>query len=275
MEKRFAKNRYTIGEFSKLSGVPKQTLQFYDKLNIFSPAYREDNGYRFYEAEQFESIDIIYSLKEAGLPLSDVKAYLETRTPENCMSLLERETDRIKEKIENLNKTLKHIEQKKSSTMRGLDAIVDNTIKFEQMPEAHLFTWDFSEVSDENFTVELFKMVNWCYDHGFYSGYAMGSILAEQALLSGKFTKIQYMFTIIDSPTTHENYRYRPAGLYAIYYYKGSYEKLPKIYDRLLSEITSSGYTVAGDSYESGLLDFFSVRDPESYLIEIAIPVRL
>lgn len=273
MEQRLIRHRYTIGEFSKLSGVPKQTLQFYDKLGIFSPAYRAENGYRFYEADQFESIDIIYSLKEAGLPLSEINAYLKERTPELCMSLLEQEAERVKEKIEDLQRTLVRIEQKKASTQRGLNALIDETVHFAKLPEAHLFTWDFSEVTDENFTAELFNMVNWCYDHGYYSGYAMGSILSKESLLAGDFSKIQYMFTIIDAKDSHPNYRFRPAGLYAIYYYKGSYGKLPEVYERIFSSIAASGYNVAGDSYESGLLDFFSVRDQESYLIEVAIPV--
>lgn len=275
MDSRIPKHHFTIGEFSKLTGVPKQTLQFYDKMGIFSPAIRKENGYRYYELEQYDSIDIIYALKEAGLGLSDILSYLENRTPELCLDLLEQESHRIKQKIKTLEKTLVQIEQKKTSTERGLRATLDNTVKFVTLEALHLFTWDFSKTKEEDFMLELIRMVNWCYEHGYYTGYAMGSILSIQNLESQNFAKIQYMFTIIDTPTNHENYRYRPAGLYAVYYHKGNYASIPTVYEKLLADITASGYQICGDSYETGLHDFFTVRDENEYLVEISIPVVL
>lgn len=274
MEERHLKQRYAVGEFAKLSGVPKQTLQFYDKIGIFSPAYRAENGYRYYETDQFEAIDIIYSLKEAGLPLTEIKTYLNQRTPELCMTLLERESLRIQEKIHALEQTLVKLNQKKISTSRGLEALQELTLKFVELPEKHLFTWDFSEIDDAQFTLELFKMVLWCSEHGYYTGYAMGSILSQNALNTNNFSKIQYMFTIIDEPDEHPNYRCRAAGLYAVYPYQGSYAKLPEVYPLLQQQIAEAGYEVNGDSYETGLLDFFSTRNEDEYLIEIAIPIK-
>lgn len=274
MEERHLKQRYAVGEFAKLSGVPKQTLQFYDKIGIFSPAYRAENGYRYYETDQFEAIDIIYSLKEAGLPLSEIKTYLNQRTPELCMHLLERESLRIQEKIHDLEQTLTKLNQKKISTSKGLKSLQDLTLKFIELPETHLFTWDFSEIDDSQFTLELFKMVLWCSEHGYYTGYAMGSILGQEALNTSNYSKINYMFTIIDKPTAHPNYRCRAAGLYAVYPYQGSYAKLPEIYPFLRERIFEAGFQIIGDSYETGLLDFFSTRNENEYLLEIAIPIK-
>jgi len=274
MDERHKKIRYTVGEFAKLTGVPKQTLQFYDKMGIFQPAVRLENGYRFYEAEQYEAIDIIYALKEAGLPLSEIKDYIDHRTPEMCVALLEKESKRIKEKIKSLEKTLVVIEQKKVSTVKGTQIVAGQPVHFTNMPEAHLFTWDFSEIEDNQFMLELIRMVNWCYDHGYYTGYAMGSIVEKKELENHAFTKISHMFTIIDHAVNHPNYRHRPSGMYAIYHYKGNYEDLPQVYPKILSAILENGYVISGDAYESGLHDFFSVRDAEDYLVEIAIPVK-
>lgn len=275
MEERPKRMRFSVGEFAKLTGVPKQTLQFYDKMGIFEPAIRLDNGYRYYEAEQYEAIDIIYALKEAGLPLSDIKHYLDHRTPEMCVALLDKEAKRIKEKIRALEKTLITVEQKKASTVKGMHIMAGEPVQLITLPEAHLFTWDFSQIDDANFMLELIRMVNWCYDHGYYTGYAMGSIVEESALKENHFSKISYMFTVIDHAVDHPNYRYRPAGVYAVYHYKGHYEGLPTVYPLIKEAIEKSGHFIAGDSYESGLHDFFSVRDAGDYLVEIAVPVVL
>lgn len=39
------KNYFTPGELAKLTGISKQILLYYDKNNIFSPSFVDDNGY--------------------------------------------------------------------------------------------------------------------------------------------------------------------------------------------------------------------------------------
>lgn len=274
MDQRPGRIRFTTGEFSKLTGIPKQTLQFYDKIGIFSPAIRLDNGYRYYEAEQYEAIDIIYSLKETGMPLAEIKRYLDTRTPEICLELMDRELEHINEKIRSLERMKIVIEQKKVTTLKGIHTEPSSRTMFREIPESHLFTWDFTGIRMEDFMTELIRMMNWCYDNGYYSGHAMGSILSAQDLDRQSFDKVSHMFTTIDHAVDHPNYRHRPAGIYAVYNYKGSYEELPLVYDGILEDIRSEGWRIAGDSYENGLLDAFTQRDPSDYLIEIIIPVE-
>ena len=77
--------RFTTGEFAALCGVTKHTLFHYDETGIFSPAIRGENGYRYYAPAQIEVFQVISSLKELGMPLSDIKAYLDRRSPETLL----------------------------------------------------------------------------------------------------------------------------------------------------------------------------------------------
>jgi DNA-binding transcriptional MerR regulator len=274
MEQRPEKLFFSIGEFAQMTGVPKQTLQFYDKIGIFSPAIRLDNGYRYYEAAQYDAIEIIYALKEAGLPLQEIKTYLDVRTPEMCIALLKQESVRIKEKVRMLERTLVMIEQKRSSTEKGIQAMSVCEISLEERPEEHMIIWDFSETVESDFMVEVIKMINWCYDHGYYTGYSMGSIIEYDSLLKGRYAKIGHMFMKIDHSVLDEKYLHRASGLYAVYNHRGRYDEMPKIYPRLIQTIGDMGYEVCGASYETGLLDFFSVREQSEYLVEISIPVQ-
>ena len=41
--------KYTVGEVSRITGVSKDTLRFYDKIDLFKPKYVDPgNGYRYY-----------------------------------------------------------------------------------------------------------------------------------------------------------------------------------------------------------------------------------
>ena len=45
--------RYSIGHFSKVTGLTPRTLRFYDEQGILSPADTDnETGYRFYEVSQ-------------------------------------------------------------------------------------------------------------------------------------------------------------------------------------------------------------------------------
>ena len=45
---------FSVGEISKLTNVPIQTLRYYDKMGLLKPAYiNEQNNYRYYSVNQF------------------------------------------------------------------------------------------------------------------------------------------------------------------------------------------------------------------------------
>ena len=66
----------------------------------------------------------------------------------------------------------------------------------------------------------------------------------------------------------------KPAGLYAVYYYKGSYDSLKnEAYALFLKEIAQHGYQLSGDLYEDDLIDHFSTPDPAHYILKISARV--
>lgn len=65
-----------IKELSALTGVSVRTLQYYDEINLLTPAYINGYGHRFYDAESFSKIFVIISLKNMGMTLSDINRYI-------------------------------------------------------------------------------------------------------------------------------------------------------------------------------------------------------
>ena len=55
---------FTTGEFAKILGVKKHTLFHYDEIGLFSPAVKEDNGYRYYFVWQMDALSLIHILFE-------------------------------------------------------------------------------------------------------------------------------------------------------------------------------------------------------------------
>ena len=71
-----AKERVAIGELARQTGVPVKTLRFYSDEGILPPAERSGGGYRLYGDEARLRLDLIRTLREAGLGLDSIKKVL-------------------------------------------------------------------------------------------------------------------------------------------------------------------------------------------------------
>ncbi len=70
------KDYLKISEFAKLRGVNINSLLYYEKLGILTPAYKDpDTGYRYYAPEQLSTMDIILMCLSLDIPLKELKRY--------------------------------------------------------------------------------------------------------------------------------------------------------------------------------------------------------
>src|SRR5437660_150470 len=67
----------SIGEFSDRSGVSPKRLRSYAAGGLLVPAAVDSSsGYRYYSPGQLHEADVIDTLREAGMPLADIAAFL-------------------------------------------------------------------------------------------------------------------------------------------------------------------------------------------------------
>lgn len=90
-----------IEEVSKLSGVSKRTLQYYDDEGIL-PVKRSKNNYRLYD-ETMERLWEILWYKEMGFDLKEIKLILKGGKQEIVME----------EKVNKINNTIRVLEEQK------------------------------------------------------------------------------------------------------------------------------------------------------------------
>ena len=77
----------TTGEFAALTGVTKHTLFHYDEIGLFSPEFVAENGYRMYSLYQVETLDTILILRDLGMPLKEIRRFLQMRSPQELMRI--------------------------------------------------------------------------------------------------------------------------------------------------------------------------------------------
>ncbi|MCI1751071.1 MerR family transcriptional regulator [Megasphaera cerevisiae] len=74
---------YSIGEFSKRTGLGIHTLRYYEQENLILPARNNNNRRRYREAD-LAWIDFIKRLKATGMPIKKIKQYAALRAAGNA-----------------------------------------------------------------------------------------------------------------------------------------------------------------------------------------------
>lgn len=69
-----SKNKFKIGEFSKLNRISVKTLRHYDEIGLLRPNEVDEwTGYRYYDVSQFVRLSIILKLKQLRFSLDEIK----------------------------------------------------------------------------------------------------------------------------------------------------------------------------------------------------------
>src|SRR5688572_23092865 len=66
----------TIGELAGRAGLPVKTVRFYSDEGLLPPAERTAAGYRLYTDHDLVRLDVIRTLREAGLDLDTIRRVL-------------------------------------------------------------------------------------------------------------------------------------------------------------------------------------------------------
>lgn len=101
-------NAISIGELSRLSGVSRHTLRFYEVEGILKPAGRAANGHRRYHREDVLWLEFVLRLKLTGMPLAEIKQYAVMRaqgekTLQLRLSMLKLHRERLVTRINELS----------------------------------------------------------------------------------------------------------------------------------------------------------------------------
>ena len=127
------KPRFTTGELARLNGISKQTLIFYDRAGVFSPNEKDPyNGYRYYGADQLEMLDHILILKDMGLSLKEIRAFLSLSGPSDALAVLRRQREALAARQRRLSAALTRLNVKIGELER---LETPGEVRFETLPE--------------------------------------------------------------------------------------------------------------------------------------------
>lgn len=279
------------GNFAKLCNTNKRTLIHYDEIGLFKPAYIDEKGYRYYSESQFDVFFTITCLKELGMPLKEIGAFLDQRNPESLKALLLKQREKIKKEEEHLRKIEEVVETKLSlvSLQESLNQKqAENTedelffhtknkngrIFLETTPEEYLILSDPIHTDNHQKIIQtLCRHIGYCNAHDLNAGHPYGAMLDVADLRKNNLDTYAYFFTkVITKPENHP-YQLKPAGTYAVAYLMGNYYDSKATYEKLFDWIDEHKFKTGKYSYKEAVIDELATASPSEYLTKISVEV--
>ena len=262
---------FTIGEFSKITGLTVKTLRFYHEQGLLIPTSVDDEtGYRYYDRSKIETARIITHLRSLDLSLEEIGTILRNagddadlrEVMERQKLLLETKIQRYREIVRSLNQFLA-IEEEARTLMKQSSFQVE-------------------EKQTDPIQVAGIRMKGRYADCGpifARLGKSLGRYINGKPLML--FYDSEYRETDADiepcvpvrncKPVDGISIRQLPGGRCVSLLHKGPYDQLGQSYAKILDYVREKGYQVqipTREIYHKGPGMIFR-GNPKNYLTEI------
>lgn len=253
------KEYLNVGEMGKIFGLGVQTLHYYDSIGLFQPADRDERtGYRKYRFDQVYQLACIRYLRKMSYSLDDVRKFMDSRNPEDTLSLLKKRS---------------RIVQKKWAELMQIDEAIQRKINFIEHKRLNL-QLDAIKTRwfPERYYIPLGNEDNLYMKDTFYL-YPTIAFYEKDLKYFGAYLNVSIDGLNVDSMGVDPQMTsVIPSGNYLVGYHKGPYEKVEKRIMQMREAYTECSLGICTINFN--IIDQFVERNNDNYITEIQIPIE-
>lgn len=266
-------------KFAKLCNTNKRTLIHYDEIGLFKPAYTDERGYRYYSETQCDIFFTITCLKDLGMPLKEIKPYVNDKNPESLTRLLLEQQKKVQQELQHLKRIEQVINNKLNLLSEGMNIQFDadgcSAPRMESFGEELFITTPFLGTSEhEELFCALCEHIGQVNHELLNIGHPYGAMMKISDLKAGIVDQYAYFMTKIYAPAPNCPIHKKNAGPYAVIYLQGDYYEADAAFGKLLEYLKTQGLIPGEYCYKEAVWDELTVEDKESYITRISIPVK-
>lgn len=258
----------STGDFAKLCNVSKHTLFHYHKIGIFSPEHIDEKGYRYYNVLQFDSFSSINQLCSTGMSLSEIKNYLNNRSPQKMINLCVVQEVSLDKKIEELQ----HIKQSLSSARKAAELAIatgEGIIIARETASSIILSKVMDHADDIEMTKNFGDLVTLTKDSK--TLYTSGMLHRTLDLRYGNNKNCFRFYLQGYIQNNCEHITRKPEGNYLIKYHFGGYEKLNDSYKKIFDYADKNRLRIGEFIYQEIVIGDWGAISPEEYVLKLSV----
>lgn len=276
-----------IGKFSAACQCSVKTLRYYDRIGLLVPARIDDkSGYRYYEADQLETMALINRFKRYGFTLDQISILLNG-SKKDQRSLFGTQIQILRHQMEEMSRSVTDLEilldyaSNRSTDNKNAHESSDQIKENSVMKPLETYTIDLC--TREQQPILAVRGRFGVGDFGAYFSKLFETAHKDQIPLS-PVTGARYfdqefdpanndteVFAFVSDPAKAN--AFLPGGQYVHTIHEGEYSRLSEAYAALTKWMDENGYAAAGAPWELYTTSSFSGKPVEEWKTDVYFPV--
>lgn len=261
--------KLTTAQFAKIHEVNKRTLHYYDSIGLFSPESKGENGYRYYDISQSIDFEYIRMLKELNMTIEEIQEYFQNPAPDKFLKIANAKEKEIDNEIKRLQHT-KTILQTKKEQLLFCESLNEQKIRIEECSEEKIYVLPFDFADNDISKAFSYVKDKWSIEQ---IRMGIGGFISLDKVKNNNFEKYDGLFTPVLEKSDELDVLTITKGKYLCGYQKGTWDKLPDMYKKMLAFAKANNLKLTGYAYEQGLNEFV-ISAPEEYVTKIMIKIE-
>lgn len=148
-----------IKEAAERLGISQRAIRFYEKQGLLSPSRQQHNGYREFGEEDIWRLQTIVALREAGMPIADIRtalAEIDAKDEDRLMELLELQRSvmfakwvEMKQMIETADRMIETLRQNRTLPIDDIYQLAESS-RILREQRAWEDRWGFDELAGDH-----------------------------------------------------------------------------------------------------------------------------
>ncbi|MBO6202318.1 MAG: hypothetical protein J6O13_02185, partial [Selenomonas sp.] len=237
--------------------------------------------YRAYSSRQFYPFYMIRMFRDMGLDLSEIKEYMQGRTPEKFARLLDEQEKWLKQEMDKLRRMRQIVANQRQILEKAQKVRLDE-VEEQEFADCRLMVsenlrqlclredWEGVE---RQFATHLRDVM----EGEVLTGYTFGAMVSSQDFMRPGHEQVVSCYYV---PTDKlwrqipkEYRRLRRGGRFLVTYFAGDYMNTAASYARLRDYMQEHGLQPGDFAYEESLIEDMSTADSHEFITRIAVPV--
>ncbi len=262
-----------IGEFSKICQVSVKTLHHYDRIGLLAPAEVDRfTGYRYYKAEQIDTMNYIQRLKRYGFSLEEIQHLITISDKKELSDKLRQQKVKLVREQQEMAIILNELQTHISVFERTGDIMTYQkgyTVEIKNSPAMNILAKRAIMGVDEfgKYYGTLFERVS--KEHITPTGLSGARYYDKE--FCHESSDVEVFIGIQEKDRADAVLE--PVEC-AVTVHRGAYSTLSEAYGAIVAWIIENGYEYAGAPFDLYIKTQFNTDSPEDWETEVYFPVR-
>ncbi|MCP3923255.1 MAG: MerR family transcriptional regulator [Desulfobacterales bacterium] len=268
------KDRYSIGEVSKICNISKKALRYYDKIGLINSERTSNNNYRYYSNESLLAVPVIKYYKQMGFKLDEMRGFIEG----NAYSAIKRS---FTTKIDELKKIQEETRRMYVSVKDWHDLIVEAemvienniqevAVKYIESSDYLFQNQTFNNIMESIINIEFTNYVEKVDNE--ITGPVLINFSSVQDRIENKTQNVIIMQKTLKECKDDEKMIFGGQMMISCYHI-GPHETIDETYRKIKNWAINHNYKTGDESFERYVTDYWTTRSTSQFVTEVMMTV--